>query len=179
MDYRPNVEAVTWFADNVMSEFDRSCGIEFWIVGSNPSSAVRRLAKRRGVHVTGRVDDVRPYLLHADAVVAPLLTARGIQNKVLEAMAMAKPVIATPQAKEGIEAADGEELLVASDAAEFAAAVQSALAGEGRRLGERARERVVFHYSWSRSLEAVEQHLRGGMPPLGLEHPRAKRTIAK
>jgi glycosyltransferase involved in cell wall biosynthesis len=111
--------------------------------------------------------------------VAPLLTARGIQNKVLEAMAMAKPVIATPQAKEGIEAVEGEELLVASDATEFVAAVQTALSGEGRRFGERARERVVFHYTWSRSLEAVEQHLRGGMPAPGLEHARAKRMIAK
>jgi glycosyltransferase involved in cell wall biosynthesis len=179
MDYRPNAEAVTWFVHNVMNGLDRSGGIEFWIVGANPSSAVRRLAKRGGVHVTGRVDDVRPYLFHCDAVVAPLLTARGIQNKVLEAMAMAKPVIATPQAKEGIEAVNGEDLIVAEDAAAFAAAVQTALSDQGRRLGKRARERVVSHYSWSRSLEALDQHLRGDMSGQSSEQVLAEGMAVK
>ena len=176
MDYRPNIEAVSWFVDAVLPELGE---IEFWIVGANPTSTVRRLAKRPGVNVTGRVADVRPYLRYADAVVAPLLTARGIQNKILEAMAMAKPVIATPQAKEGIDAVDGEELLVASDPAGFESAVRIVLSGAGRRFGERARIKVVAQYSWSRSFEAIDQHLRGGTTLSSSVYDPSPRTLAR
>jgi sugar transferase (PEP-CTERM/EpsH1 system associated) len=171
MDYRPNIEAVIWFVEKVMPELFRSADIEFWIVGSNPSSAVRSLTRHPGVHVTGRVVDVRPYLCHADVVVAPLLTARGIQNKVLEAMAMAKPVIVTPQAREGIDALDGKELLVASDPGAIVAAMRIALSPDGRLLGERAREKVVFNYSWSRSLQVLDRHLRGNEDGAKLSAP--------
>jgi sugar transferase (PEP-CTERM/EpsH1 system associated) len=157
MDYRPNIEAVAWFADHVLPAMMRiEPRFEFWIVGANPAPAVRRLATRPGVNVTGRVDDVRPYVFHAAAVVAPLLTARGIQNKVLEAMAMAKPVVATPQAQEGIDAVVGEELLVAGDPAAFAAQLQIALSPRGTVIGQRARKRVQSDYSWTRSLSAID-----------------------
>ena len=82
-----------------------------------------------GVRVTGRVPDVRPYLAHADACVAPLRTARGIQNKVLEAMAMGRPVIASPQAFEGVRAAAGQDLLVADGADAMCRRVSEVLAG--------------------------------------------------
>ena len=176
MDYRPNIEAVSWFVDAVLPELGE---IEFWIVGANPTSMVRRLAKHPGVNVTGRVADVRPYLLYADAVVAPLLTARGIQNKILEAMAMAKPVIATPQAKEGIDAIDGEELLVVSDPAGFESAVRIMLSGAGTRFGARARAKVVSQYSWSRTFEAVDQHLGGGTTPPNSINEQTPRTFAR
>src|SRR5207248_11535350 len=94
-----------------------------WIVGSNPSAAVRHLAGP-DVHVTGRVDDVRPYLAHAAVVVAPLRMARGVQNKVLEAMAMAAPVIVTPQARQGLDACGDGGMIEANSAEDFAAAIR-------------------------------------------------------
>ena len=122
MDYWPNVDAVTWFADAVLPAVHaRHPGATFVIVGANPAPAVRKLADRRNIVVTGRVADVRPYLAHAALVVAPLRIARGIQNKVLEAMAMGRPVLATPQAFEGLRAVPGRDLLVGADAAALAA----------------------------------------------------------
>ncbi|HEY8610227.1 MAG TPA: TIGR03087 family PEP-CTERM/XrtA system glycosyltransferase, partial [Roseomonas sp.] len=110
MDYRPNVEAVEWFAREVMPLLrQRDPAPEFHIVGANPAPAVAALAALPGVHVTGRVPDVRPYLAHAAVAVAPLRIARGIQNKVLEAMAMARPVVASPEAHEGVRARAGKD----------------------------------------------------------------------
>src|SRR5438270_733322 len=111
MDYPPNVDAVRWFADNVLPLLP---GARFVIVGASPAASVRALADRPGITVTGRVPDVRPYLLHADAAVAPMRIARGIQNKVLEAMASARPVVATSDALEGIAAVPGTEVLAAA-----------------------------------------------------------------
>ncbi len=97
MDYQPNSEAVTWFARQVVPEIRRSRpGFEFFIVGRSPSPAVLALANCPGVLVTGAVPDVRPYFTHARVAVAPLFLARGIQNKVLEALAMGKRVLASP-----------------------------------------------------------------------------------
>jgi sugar transferase (PEP-CTERM/EpsH1 system associated) len=96
MDYFPNADACCWFAGQVMPELVRRVpGVEFWIVGRNPSRAVARLCERQGIRVVGGVPDVRPYVAGARAVVAPLRIARGVQNKVLEALAMGKPVLAS------------------------------------------------------------------------------------
>jgi len=103
MDYWANVDAVVWFAQQVFPFVKRQCPeARFYIVGSKPSKQVQQLADDVAVIVTGRVDDVRNYVAHAHVVVAPLRIARGIQNKVLEAMAMAKPVVVTSAAMEGI-----------------------------------------------------------------------------
>lgn len=103
MDYWPNVDAVTWFADHVFPVLLAGHPeLQFWIVGGKPSTEVTALAKRSGIFVTGRVPDVRPYLQHAFAAVAPMRIARGIQNKVLEAMAMGLPVMASTFGLEGI-----------------------------------------------------------------------------
>jgi sugar transferase (PEP-CTERM/EpsH1 system associated) len=156
MDYRPNVEAVRWFVDAVMPELGHiGDDLEFWIVGANPIPSIQRLARRNGVRVTGRVNDVRPYLAHASAVVAPLLIAPGVQNKVLEAMAMAKPVVITPQAKEGINAVAGEEVLVAGDSRAFAAQLGTALSHLGAKIGDRARRRIEADFAWTHSLETI------------------------
>ena len=158
MNYRPNVEAVDWFARRVLPRIRAErAAAEFWIVGAHPAPSVARLAKLPGVHVTGRVADVRPYLAHAACIVAPLHIARGVQNKVLEAMAMAKPVVATPSAREGLSAVDGEDLLVAEAPASFADAVISVLMGRVRGLGLRARGRVEADYDWSRNLRVLER----------------------
>ena len=158
MDYWPNVDAVTWFAREVLPGLRQQLpdGL-FAIVGSKPAPAVQALASQPGVLVTGRVEDVRPYLAHARTVVAPLRIARGIQNKVLEGMAMGRPVVATPQALEGIDAIPEQEILVAEDAQAMAAAVVAAL--EHPNLGEVARQRVQNDYNWAANLARVDQLL--------------------
>jgi len=104
MDYWANAQGAQWFASVVWPQIHKRFPVaHFYIVGSNPSREVRALARIEGVVITGRVEDVRPYISHAHAVVAPLRIARGIQNKVLEALAMGKVLLATPQAYEGIE----------------------------------------------------------------------------
>ena len=163
MDYPPNVDAVRWFTAEILpiirKTLPEAC---FYIVGQRPAKEVLALAQTDGVHVTGMVDDVRPYLAHASAVVAPIRIARGIQNKVLEAMSMARPVITTPEALEGIDARHGEEVHVASSPEEIAAAaVQLAGSEAGDIMGEKARDCVVEKYSWA-------AHLSGFGPYLGL-----------
>ncbi len=160
MDYWPNVDAVVWLAREVLPVLrGRHPDLVFYIVGSRPSAEVRALAGA-GVKVTGRVEDVRPYLAHAAAVVAPLRIARGIQNKVLEAMAMARSVVCSPQALEGIHAQLETEVLRADGAAAFAAAVEQVLAGQD--CGPAARARVLADYTWPASLAGVDARLAEG-----------------
>lgn len=162
MDYWPNVDAVAWFAREVLPRVRREVPeARLHIVGSRPGAAVLGLAGE-GVVVTGRVPDVRPYLAHADVVVAPLRIARGIQNKVLEGMAMAKAVVATPQALEGIAARPGEEVLVAENAAAQADLVLRLLKepAEAMRVGEAARRRVAADYTWAPNLARLDALLR-------------------
>ncbi|MDD5579529.1 MAG: TIGR03087 family PEP-CTERM/XrtA system glycosyltransferase [Methylobacter sp.] len=102
MDYWANIDAVTWFGKSVFPHLKKYPQTKFYIVGSKPSKEVLELASNKNIIVTGAVDDVRPYVAHARLVIAPLRIARGIQNKVLEAMAMAKYVVATSAAMEGI-----------------------------------------------------------------------------
>ncbi|MFQ3621960.1 MAG: TIGR03087 family PEP-CTERM/XrtA system glycosyltransferase [Acetobacteraceae bacterium] len=157
MNYRPNVEAVSWFAETVLPALQpRFPGLGFWIVGANPAPAVQALGRRPGVHVTGTVADVRPFLAHAAAAVAPLKIARGIQNKVLEAMAMARPVIASPQAFEGVRATPGRDLLVAGDAEATAAAVAAVLEGRHPGIGASGREAVRAGHDWSATLRRLD-----------------------
>ena len=157
MDYRPNIDAVLWFAARVMPLLrGKAPGLEFWIVGSNPAPSVRRLADSPDIRVTGRVPDIRPYLAFARAAVAPLRIARGVQNKVLEAMAMGKPVVASPQALEGISLKPGEEALVASDPRDFAASLFRVLRGDASGMGARARSRVEADYRWEEKLAPLD-----------------------
>jgi sugar transferase (PEP-CTERM/EpsH1 system associated) len=160
MQYRPNVDAVIWFATEVMPRLRlRGTDAHFWIVGATPAPAVQALARLPGVHVTGLVADTRPYLAHAAAVVCPLRIARGIQNKVLEAMAMAKPVIASPGAFEGVCAKAGRDLLVAEGAAAFCTAIDAVLAGEHPDLGASARLAMEAHYDWRVTLARMDAWL--------------------
>jgi sugar transferase (PEP-CTERM/EpsH1 system associated) len=158
MDYWPNVDAVLWFAAEVLPRLRVSLpGCRFAIVGSKPAPEVQALANQPDILVTGRVEDVRPYLAHADVVVAPLRIARGIQNKVLEGMAMARPVVASPQAMEGISALPDLEVRVADDAATMAEAVLTAL--DDADMGRAARQRVRESFSWAHNLARVDQLL--------------------
>ncbi len=157
MDYWANVDAVDWFAREVLPLIRAGEGdAVFYIVGGNPTLRVKALAEVPGVRVTGRVPDGRPYIAHAAAVVCPLRIARGIQNKVLEGMAMARPVVATPQAFEGIDATPGEQLLVADTPEAFARDVLRILREGGGMLGERARARILARYGWDAALRLLD-----------------------
>ena len=113
--------------------------------------------------MTGRVEDVRPYVAHAAVAVAPLRIARGIQNKVLEAMAMARPVVASAEAFEGIDAEPGTDLLVAGNGNEFADLVCRLLddPAEAAALGLRGRRRLSGHYTWERQLAPLGRIVEG------------------
>ena len=157
MDYAPNVDAVVWFARDILPVIRQTLPqARFHIVGHSPTDSVRRLAETAGVFVTGRVADVRPYIAHATAVVAPMRIARGIQNKVLEGMAMGRPVVVTPDALEGIEAIPGTEIIVAPDAAGFAAGCLRAAGPQGAAIGIAGRRRVLADYVWAERLRGLD-----------------------
>ena len=155
MDYWPNVDAVTWFAREVFPTIRaQRPAAAFYVVGSRPAAEVQALAREPGVQVTGRVPDVRPYLAHAAAAVAPLRIARGVQNKVLEAMAMARTVVVSPQALEGIRALPGEEVVLADGPEAYVQASLRAL--QGLDLGPAARRRVLHDHAWDACLAKVD-----------------------
>lgn len=160
MDYWPNVDAVQWFSAEVLPQLrTRFADLRFYIVGARPTQAVRDLGNLPGVTVTGTVPDVRPYIFHAQASVAPLRIARGIQNKVLEAMAMATPVVVSPQALEGIEAMPGAELVLADGAEAFVEAVSGMLHARQDAMGRAARTCVERQYSWPSNLACIGERL--------------------
>lgn len=161
MDYAPNIDAVVYFTKNIFPLVrEKIPDAQFLIVGSNPHRTVIELASGSDIIVTGRVPDVRPYLAHARAVVVPLRIARGVQNKLLEGMAMAKAVIALPAAAVGIEGEAGKEFLVANDPESFAAAIYSvAFSERGDALGQSARQRILASYSWSANAALLEATL--------------------
>lgn len=164
MDYRPNIEAVDRFARQVLPRLRINVpGARFAVVGRHPASRVCALDRLDGIIVTGAVDDVRSWLAAADVVVAPLQIARGVQNKVLEAMAMAKPVVVSPAAAQGIDAHDGEHFIVADSAGEQADSVAALIADPARALsiGQAARARVEERYDWAATLTPLAAILTG------------------
>ncbi len=166
MDYRPNVDAVRRFALEILPLIRADfADARFAIVGRSPNEAVRALANLPGVIVTGEVPDTRPWLAAADVVVAPLNIARGVQNKLLEAMSMARPVVASPQAVEGLSARAPAELLVADSNRETALAIKRLLtdADTAAAMGRAARARVVSDYSWQAALRPMDKLL--GLAP--------------
>lgn len=155
MDYWANADAVIWFANEVFPKiYKDNQQARFYIVGGKPLDTVQRLNHLNGVVVTGAVKDVRPYVKHAHLSVAPMRIARGIQNKVLEAMAMAKIVVATTAAMEGIRALPQMDLMVADDPLVM---VENALNGLIRKpeqvFSQRNRQIVIDHYSWDQKFE--------------------------
>jgi len=161
MDYWPNVDAVTWFVDNVLPPLRQLFPtIRFHIVGRNPSATVKALASDI-VEVTGTVSDIRPYLQHAAVVVAPLRVARGIQNKVLEAMAMGRPVVASEACAEPLRAKADVELLAATTPLDFVRQLERLLrnADLARAVGKAGRERVLRDFSWEAHLSNIDRAL--------------------
>ncbi|MEH6663114.1 MAG: glycosyltransferase, partial [Parasphingorhabdus sp.] len=152
---QPNVQAVQSFSDQVMPKIlARFPDARFAIVGRAPADKVTQLDGQNGTVVIGAVDDIRNWIMAADVVVAPLRIARGIQNKVLEAMAMGKPVVASQCAAEGIDAINGEHFLIAQSVDEEAQLVCELLQDTERaqRLGEQAKQLIHAQYSWATQL---------------------------
>jgi sugar transferase (PEP-CTERM/EpsH1 system associated) len=159
MDYRPNIDAVRFFCTDIFPSVRREVPeARFLIVGLNPAPSVCRLASMPGVVVTGAVPDVRPFYAGASVCVAPLRIARGVQNKVLQAMAMRIPVVATRRACEGIAARPGHDVIVEDDPGAFAARVVELLKRPAARaaLGRRGRAFVEAHHSWETSLARLD-----------------------
>lgn len=150
MDYLPNVDGVLWFASACWSRIrSRFPDARFLVVGSKPTASIRALSGRDGIEVTGRVPETQPWFDRSAVALAPLRLARGIQNKVLEAMSMGLPVVASPAAAEGLEEA-GQCFLVAEGDEETVASVCRLLENpeEARQLGRRAAEFVRQHFRW-------------------------------
>ena len=162
MDYWANENAVRWFANEVFPEILRQhVEARFYIVGARPTESVKALAKKEGVRVTGAVEDIRPYLAHARMAVAPLRIARGIQNKVLEALAMAKPVLATSMAADGLEIKSALDMAIVDQPAEMAQVAIHALQDRSflPRVSERNRKFVEGRYSWESHLQRLDEFL--------------------
>jgi sugar transferase (PEP-CTERM/EpsH1 system associated) len=155
MDYPPNVAAAARAAERIMPVVLKSCpAASFHIVGRNPADRVKRLHGINGTRVWGAVDDIRPWLKGADIALTPLEIGRGVQNKVLEAMAMSLPTVLTPAAATGIPATDKTDFLVADKDADLASLVSDLAADPdlARSIGRSARVFVVDRFSWSKAL---------------------------
>jgi len=171
MSYHANISMTNYLVESIMPHiWDRLPDVKLWIVGKDPPPEIQRLSDRQGVTVTGYVDDLRPYLQKATVALAPLTYGAGIQNKVLEAMACATPVVATPKAVAALTAAIGQDVLVEQDPAAFADQVMSLIKEpeRARQIGEAGRKFVEDCHSWKSvapRLEGIYQkaiHMRAG-----------------
>lgn len=173
LDYQANIDGLRWFCQEVWPQVRRQHPeAEFVVVGSHPTKAVHRMAGRTpGVRLVGPVGDVRPYLAEAEVVVVPLRVARGIQNKVLEALAMGKAVLASPQALEGLAVRPGTEAESAETPGDWVKTLLALWSHRERReqLGRAGRRYVESHHRWEEVLRPVASLL--GLPeaPRGLE----------
>lgn len=164
MSYHPNADAARYFAEQIFPlirrEFPRAV---FEVVGRYPTKSVKRLERLEGVRVVGEVPDVRSYLIRSDVSVAPMRIARGVQNKVLEAMAMGVPVVATSAAVQGLEVVHGQEVLIGNDPREFAQLVISVLrdAELRRTITKKAWSKMKQLYSWEMAGAKLETLLSG------------------
>ncbi len=163
LNYRPNAQGIAWFIEGVLPGLRRRVpGTRLIVVGKHPTRGLRRLAQREGVELVGQVPDVREYLKQATAVIAPLRVTMGVQNKVLEAMSSGKAVIASPGAARGIEASDGQHLLVADDPGQWVEQCHRVLT-DGlvrKQLAAAARRRVEERYTWDTCLAPMIELLR-------------------
>jgi sugar transferase (PEP-CTERM/EpsH1 system associated) len=167
MDYFPNIDGTLYFARSIFPLIRQSIpDVEFRIVGSNPSRAIRSLARIPGISVTGHVPDVRPYLMDAAVAVAPLRIARGTQNKILQFLAMGVPVVATPEAAKGVGAQPGQHFLVAEGPEAFARQVVRLLEDTRLRetLGSAGRQPLETAHSWPISMQILDRLLENGRP---------------
>lgn len=159
MDFRPNIDAVLWFSEAILPRITGAFpGAHFTAVGQKPHPRLDVLRANRSVTLTGRVDDIRPYLHAADVYVAPLRMGSGTRFKLLEAMAMQRAIVSTRIGAEGLAVADGDHLLLADEPETFAYAVIALLRDQPRRtaLGEHAARLVRERYDWHAIIPHVE-----------------------
>lgn len=160
MNYEPNIDAMIYFTKDIWPLVIEKCkDATLQIVGANPVSKVRKLDKLKGVSVVGTVEDVVPYYEKANVFIAPLRMGRGVQNKILEAMAMELPVVTTNEPCQAIGAAEAEGVISCEDSNQFAEDVIELLDNEEQRikLGASARNFVERNYSWDRSANALNK----------------------
>ncbi|WAJ70707.1 TIGR03087 family PEP-CTERM/XrtA system glycosyltransferase [Catenovulum adriaticum] len=160
MDYWANVDAVVWFCEAVWPELKKQIPqLTFNIVGGNPTEKVKALSRLEGVNVTGRVEDVRPYIKAATLVVAPMRIARGIQNKVLEAMAMSKTVVMTSMAAEGIQLPFIQKQYIQDDEQETIKVIKTLFSDQESldKVGSANLEIIQSHYQWQAVLKPFDQ----------------------
>lgn len=160
MDYPPNVDAAGWFCNKILPVLQRnSPRLGFKIVGKNPHPQVLELAKRNRVEVTGTVEDIRGYVAGALALVVPLRSGGGTRLKILEAMAMERPVISTSAGAEGLAVTPGTDILIANDAEQFVDRVQRLVQSPetSKRLGSAGRRLVIEKYDWRVCLTGLER----------------------
>jgi glycosyltransferase involved in cell wall biosynthesis len=163
MGYAPNQDAAIYFAEDIFPLVKaRRPQAEFWIVGSDPSEKVKALSRISGVHVTGKVDDVRPYVRSAKVFACPLRFGSGVKNKILAAMAMRKVTVATSISIDGLDLADNREVLLADEPAMFADKVVRLLTDdtEAQRLSANGLARVRSQYSWQAMGQALESAIQ-------------------
>jgi sugar transferase (PEP-CTERM/EpsH1 system associated) len=159
MDYAPNEDAALHFVEDIFPLVKaKRPQVQFWIVGSGPSERVKALTRISGIHVTGRVDDVRPYVRSATVFVCPLRVGSGVKNKILAAMAMQKAVVATSMSIDGLDLADSREVLLADEPQAFAEKVVGLLTDQkaAQQLGDNGLARVQGQYSWAAMGKALE-----------------------
>jgi len=161
MNYKPNIDAACWFVREVLPTLRQRLGkVSLAIVGGSPAPRVQELAAVEGVTVTGYVPDVRPYVAAADVAVVPLRIARGVQNKVAEALAMGKPVVASPGALTGLDVQPGRDALLADTPDQWVECILSLVGPDGPKpaaaeLGRRARQAAVKRFNWSAVLRPM------------------------
>ena len=162
MDYFANEDGVRWFCERIYPKIKSEYpGAKFYIVGNRPTKAVISLSKYEGVKVTGYVEDIREYYWMADVCIIPLRIARGLQNKVLEAMATGNAVVASSNASDGIVCHKNIDIMIADEEESFANEVIDLLRDENRRreMAQRAVENIRKHYSWENNLKGLEKLL--------------------
>ncbi len=162
LDYLPNMDGISWFCREAWQGIRRRHPeAKITVVGRQPTAAVRRLAHLPGVEVIGQVPDVRPYYAQATVVVAPLRLARGVQNKLLEALAMGKALVASSTTLAGLKAQPGVHLLRADSSAEWQTAISQLLENRSLReqLGAAGRQYVEDNHRWDQCLEPLRQLL--------------------
>ena len=162
MDWRPNQDAVEYFADDLLPILkQRDSSIESTFVGRNPPEHIVRRDGVGGVHITGTVDDVRPYIEEAGVYIVPLRIGGGSRLKILEALAMQKPVVSTSVGAEGLEVTDGQDILIADTPSEFADQVMRLFDNPdlARQLGQRGRELVEKRYGWDSLADKLSRYL--------------------
>jgi sugar transferase (PEP-CTERM/EpsH1 system associated) len=167
LDYLPNIDAAMWFTREVWTEvYRRRPDAAFHIIGRNPSNEIKKLAAIRGIEVVGSVADVRPHLTDAKVVVVPMRLGRGLQNKVLEALAMGKATVVSPPALAALRAVPGHDLIQAESPREWTDAIVNLLGNEPRcrELGANGRRYVEANHDWETCLRPLVDRIRAVCP---------------